>query len=69
MATAAIEALQQEVAATRGVMQSAATLLAALHQRLVDAGTDPVALDALKNDLHTEREALATAVAANPVGE
>ena len=65
MASTQIEALRTEVAATRGVMQSAATLLAGLHQRLVDAGTDPAALDEIKSDLATERQALSDAVATN----
>jgi len=67
MASAQMEGLRAEVEATRGVMQSSAALLAGLHARLVDAGTDAAALDAIKTDLATEREALAAAVAANPL--
>ena len=66
MATAELEALRAQVAETKGVMQSAGVLLVGLHQRLADAGTDPVALTAIKNDLATETNALAAAVAANP---
>jgi len=65
MATAELEALQAEVAATKGVMQSAEVLLAGLHQRLTTAGTDPAALAAITADLATEKSALAAAVAAN----
>ena len=65
MATVELEALRTQVEATKGVMQSAETLLAGLHQRLIDAGTDPAALSAIKDDLATETSALAAAVATN----
>jgi len=65
MATAEIKALEAQVAATKGVMESAGVLLAGLHKQLTEAGTDPAALDAIKNDLATTTDALAAAVAAN----
>jgi hypothetical protein len=46
-------------------MESAAALLAGLHQRLTDAGTDPAALAAITDDLASSTDALAAAVAAN----
>ena len=66
MASAEVEALRVQVEETKGVMQSAGVLLAGLHQRLTDAGVDPLALAAIKNDLATETAALSAAVAANP---
>ena len=65
MATAEVEALRVQVEATKGVMESAGVLLAGLHQRLTDAGVDPQALTAIKDDLATTTAALAAAVAAN----
>ena len=65
MATAEIKALEAQVAATKGVMESAGVLLAGLHKQLTDAGTDPVALTAIKDDLATETGKLSAAVAAN----
>jgi len=65
MATVEVERLRAKVEATKGVMESAATLLAGLHQRLTDAGTDPVALAAITDDLASSTDALAAAVAAN----
>lgn len=66
MASEQIETLRTQVAATKGVMESAVTLITGFHDRLVAAGTDPVALDEIKADLATETDKLAAAVAANP---
>lgn len=66
MSTAEVEALRVQVEATKGVMESAGVLLGGLHQRLTDAGVDPAALTAIKDDLATTTDALAAAVAANP---
>jgi 1-deoxy-D-xylulose 5-phosphate reductoisomerase len=57
--------LRAEVAAQRDVVNSAVTLLAGLHARLDAAGTDRTALAALKTDLVTMRQELASAVAEN----
>jgi hypothetical protein len=65
MATMEVERLRLKVEATKGVMESAAALLAGLHQRLTDAGTDPAALAAITDDLASSTDALAAAVAAN----
>jgi len=65
MASAQLEALRAQVADTKGVMESAGALIAGLHGRLEEAGTDPVALDEIKADLKTGSDALAAAVAAN----
>jgi hypothetical protein len=66
MASAQVEALRAQVEATKGVMESAAILLAGLHQRLVEAAGDPVAVEEITADLATTSVALADAVAANP---
>jgi hypothetical protein len=57
--------LTAEVAATRGVMQSAVLLIQGLARRLLDAGTDPAKLQALRDDLALGEADLSAAVAAN----
>jgi hypothetical protein len=66
MATAK-ENLTREVAENKTVMGSAATLLGNLKQRLDDAiaSGDPADLQALSDELDTNSNALAAAVAAN----
>lgn len=57
--------VQADVAAEDTVIDSAITLLKGLKDALDAAGTDPVALAALKTDLEAKTSALAAAVAAN----
>lgn len=57
--------LQADVAAEDTVIDSAVALLKGLKDALDAAGTDPVALAALKTDLEAKTAALAAAVAAN----
>jgi hypothetical protein len=64
--SAELDALTADVAATRGVMPSAIVLIQSLAQRLIDAGTNPAALEALRADLAQGEAALSAAVAANP---
>ena len=55
------------VEAQTGTVASAVTLLTELHKLLVDAGTDQVKLDELANKIQGNTDALAAAVAANPL--
>ena len=57
--------LQAAVAAEDTVIQSAVTLINGIAQRIADAGTDPVALQALTADVQAQASALAAAVTAN----
>jgi hypothetical protein len=57
--------LQAEVANNTSVEQSAIALLQGLKAQLDAAGTDPVALKALSDQLASNDTALAAAVAAN----
>ena len=59
--------LQAAVAAEDTVIESAVTLLQGLGAALAAAGTDPVALKALSDDIAAKTKSLADAVAANPV--
>lgn len=63
---ASLQALEAQVAATKGVMESAVTLIQGLRQQIIDAGTDQAKLDAIVADLDAADDALANAVAANP---
>lgn len=60
-----LTALTASVAANTTVVGSALTLIRGLSAQLAAAGTDPVALAALKTQLDTTDAALAAAVAAN----
>lgn len=62
---ALIDDLQAEVATNTSVEQSAVQLLQNLKAQLDAAGTDPVKLQAIKDALTTNDQALAAAVAAN----
>lgn len=57
--------LQAAVAAEDTVIGSAVTLINGIAQRIADAGTDPVALQALKADVQAQAAALGAAVTAN----
>ncbi len=63
-----LQSLQDQVAQTQGVEQSALTLIQGLHQQLLDAiaAGNPAALTSLASNLKTSADALAAAVAANP---
>lgn len=57
--------LQAAVTADTSVTASAVTLLQGLSAQLAAAGTDPVALQGIIQELNTNTAALADAVAAN----
>lgn len=58
-----LDDLTAEVTATKGVVASAVTAIAGLRQQIIDAGTDPAALQALTDDLKASETALAAAIA------
>lgn len=60
--------LQTEVAEMAGVVDSAILLITNLAQQIRDLATDPVALNAMADELDAKANALAAAVAANPPG-
>lgn len=62
---AMLDDLTAQVAANTSVVQSAIVLIKGLHDKLVEAGTDPVKLAALKDELAASDAALAAAVAEN----
>lgn len=62
-----LENLTTEVAETKGIMASAKVLIEGFAAALAAAGTDPVKLKALKDDLNAGSEDLAAAIAANPL--
>ena len=63
--SAELDTLKAEVAHNTDVEQSAIALIQGLKAQLDAAGTDPVALKALSDQLGANAEALAAAVAAN----
>ena len=60
-----LTALTAQVANNTTVEASAVTLIQGLAAQIGAAGTDPVALQALQDQLNTSATALAAAVAAN----
>ncbi len=60
-----LDDLKAEVAAEETVGDSLVTLVEGLAAQLVDAGTDPVALKAITDDLKAHADTWAAAVAAN----
>jgi hypothetical protein len=60
-----LDDLKAQVAKNTSVIESAKTLIVGFGARLDAAGADPVALKALRDDLASEDDALAAAVAAN----
>lgn len=62
-----IEDLTAEVQETKGIMQSAKTLIEGFAEALKNAGTNPAKLKALRDDLNAGSEDLAAALAANPL--
>ena len=67
--SAELDCLTEEVAETKTVVASAKALLSRLAELIRNAGTDPVALAALANDLDAQNAELAAAVAANTPAE
>jgi hypothetical protein len=63
--SAQMDALTAEVAATKGVIESAVTVIRGIAARIEAAGTDPAALAALTADLHASESSLADAVASD----
>ena len=59
-----LDRLTAEVADTATVIDSAIVLIQGLHDQLVAAGTDPVALNALADSLDSQQAALAAAIVA-----
>lgn len=64
-----LSALQAEVERDRTVNESAATLLAGLAAKIEELKGDPVALQALADQLKSNSDSLAAAVAANTPAE
>lgn len=62
---AALDALEAAVARETTVINSAIILLQQLSAAITAAGTDPVALKAITDNLNTNTDALAAAVLAN----
>lgn len=62
-----LDALAVEVTETKGIMLSAKVLIEGFAAKLAQAGTDPVKLTALKDELNSGSEELAAAMVANPL--
>lgn len=62
-----LDDLTTEVQETKGIMASAKVLIEGFADALAKAGTDPVKLKALRDDLNTGSEDLAAGIAANPL--
>lgn len=62
---ATLDTLTTDVATETTVTQSAITLINGLAAQIKAAGTDPVALKALTDQMEAQNTALAAAVAAN----
>jgi hypothetical protein len=67
MASPEMDRLEQEVTETEGVSESAVTLLNGLSAYILANVNDPAALTAFATRLDAQANALAAAVAANPV--
>jgi hypothetical protein len=64
---ATLDELQVQVASNTDVVQSAVVLIAGLADQLQAAATDPAAVQALAEQLRSNNQVLADAVAANTV--
>ncbi len=64
----ALDDLKAQVASNRTVVDSALSLIQAIASRITAAGTDPVALAKLTNDLKLQDDDLANAVTLNTPG-
>jgi hypothetical protein len=62
-----LEELTAEVTETKGIEESAVVLIQGIAAALAAAGSDPVKLKALRDDLKVSTDALAAAIAANPL--
>lgn len=62
---ATLDQLTADVAADTSAVNSAVTLINGLAQQIKDAGTDPVALKALTDQLEANTASLSAAVVAN----
>ncbi len=67
--SAALDKITAEVTETKGIIQSAVTLINGLAQQIRDLKDDPAALNALADSLDSDSKALADAVAANSPAE
>ncbi len=67
--SAALTKITNEVSETKGIIQSAVTLINGLAGQIRDLKDDPAALDALADSLDADSSALAAAVAANTPAE
>lgn len=65
--SAELEVLKAEVTETLGVAQSAVALIEGLAAKLAEIADDPAAILALAAELDGSANALAAAIAANPV--
>lgn len=63
--SAQLDTLTAQVTANNSAIDSAITLINGLAQQLIDAGTDPVKLQALSDSLVAEDTKLAQAIVAN----
>lgn len=63
---ALLTALEAEVMSMSGTISSAVELIKGLRQQIIDAGTDPVKLAELVDQLRMREADLAAAVATNP---
>lgn len=63
--SAELDALTAQVKANSSLLDSATTLINGIAARITAAGTDPVALKALTDELKAKDDALAAAIAAN----
>lgn len=63
--SAELDTLTQEVSENTTVVQSAITLIGSLATKIEELKNDPVALQALADQLNVNEQALAAAVAAN----
>lgn len=64
--SAQLDALIAQVTANNTIIESAVAAIAGLRQQIIDAGTDPVKLQALTDALATEDQKLAAAIATPP---
>lgn len=63
--SADLSPLTAQVQASEDVEASAVVLINGIAQRIADAGTDPVALQALQDSLKTSADTLSAAIVAN----
>lgn len=64
--SAEVDRMKQEVAETRGAIESGIAFIKSLIQKIRDLRDDPAALTALADDLDAQQKALAEAIATDP---